>query len=378
MNLVQKTYLSLLSSGIQQTEPPEVEPGLLDQVLALSSSQCTMGFVLDAYLRSRSAKDASEQTLQKARGRLHGILMGHLSQARVLSMVLEILSREGISGVLLKGEGNASLYANPMLRETGDIDLWVGQEAYDRALECLRGISEGLVEEDEEELEKHTGLSISGVIVEVHALTGHAFTKRKDALYQAYALEGLHDNLDSATVMGLRVPVPEPTFNAFYVFHHFFCHFMQGGVGLRQVADWAVMLERRKDAIDWNRLGQIVKAMGLQRPWNVFLQLCVRYLGLPSEMAPDASKKDLSLAGKVMERILEEGNFGRSRKRARRSGTYVLDKALSFWEHVKRNAALIGIFPSQALASFFQVFLRSNRAVLRDMADHLGLRRRSA
>lgn len=379
MTPVKETYLSLLESGIRQTLPPEVEPGLLPRVWELSSSQCTRGFVLDAYLRSQSAKDASKEVLQKARGCLHGIMMGHLGQARALSLVLETLSKEGIRGVLLKGEGNSALYANPMLRETGDIDLWVGQEAYAQALECLGKVSEGLVEEDEEELEKHTGMLVGGVVVEVHALTGHAFTKSKDALYQAYAHKGLHDNLDTAVVSGISVSVPEPTFNAFYVFHHFFCHFMQGGVGLRQVADWAVLLESRKDAIDWDRLGKMVTDMGLQRPWNVFLQLCVQYLGLSCEILPATSDKTYGdLAGKVLDRILEEGNFGKSRHRARRSGTYVFDKALSLWEHLRRYAALLRIFPLQALTSFFQSFLRSSRAVFRDLADSLGLRRKKS
>lgn len=366
MSSVSKTYLALLQSGIRQTQPPEVRAGILPQVLELSSSQSTMGFVLDAWLRCKDAGEASPEMLQKASACLQGILMGHLNQARALNLIQETLSKEGIEGVLLKGEGLSACYANPMLRQTGDIDLWVGQKAYAQSVACLEKISGGILEEDKEELEKHTALRIGGTVVEVHALTGHAFTRRKDRLYQAYALEGLERGLESVDVSGIRAQVPEPTFNAFYVFHHFFCHFMQGGVGLRQVADWIVLLESRRDAIDWNRLGEMVSRMGLERPWKVFMRLGVLYLGLPSAFMEESGRLD-GTASRVLDLILEEGNFGRSRKRAPRSGGYLHDKALSLWEHVRRNLTLLGLFPRQTVESFWQVFSRSMRAVRRDL-----------
>ena len=40
------------------------------------------------------------------------------------------------------------------------------------------------------------------------------------------------------------------TFNAFYIFVHLYYHFLQVGVGFRQICDWMLWLKRQEETID--------------------------------------------------------------------------------------------------------------------------------
>ena len=72
--------------------------------------------------------------------------------------------------------------------------------------------------------------------------------------------------------------------------------------------------------------------------WKAFAALAVEYLGMPVEAMPfyDNSSKFKAKASKVMEFVLETGNFGHNRDYSyRQKYPYVVFKAISLWRHIQ-------------------------------------------
>ena len=100
--------------------------------------QTTKGLIASALVQSEAVPP---QVIDKLQDWLLKIAGQNLKMDNVLSQSLRALKDNGIEPVLLKGQGVASYYKVPMLRESGDIDLYVGQDLYEKSFEILSALS---------------------------------------------------------------------------------------------------------------------------------------------------------------------------------------------------------------------------------------------
>ena len=149
------------------------------------------------------------------------------------------------------------------------------------------------------------------------------------------------------------------------VFTHFLRHFFIEGVGLRQICDWCRLLYSYRDSLNYELLESRIKAMGLMSEWKAFGALAIEYLGFPKDSMPllnvnvdlnarsamplGLSKNLKKKADRILELVLESGNFGHNKDlsyRTRYSGiTY---KIVAAWRRLKDFASLIPVFPLDA------------------------------
>ena len=235
--------------------------------------------------------------------------------ARVLSQSLMLLAENGINAILLKGLGVASCYPEPMLRESGDIDLYVGAKDYRRAFEVLSSLSDPEKELVFEAESKHSHLDINGIPVEIHRYC-EVLPRKYNAFFQNVAEKGLSEGtelMDLADV-DLKVRIPDPTFNAFFIFNHLWRHLVTEGVGFRQVCDWTMFLHANAGKIDNERLRSILESLDLLRGWRVIGRIAVDVLGLPEEEMPLLAPVPVQRVRKVVGMMIKEGNFGHERE----------------------------------------------------------------
>ena len=104
--------------------------------------------------------------------------------------------------------------------------------------------------------------------------------------------------------------------DAFFVFSHILQHFYKEGIGLRQICDWCRLLWTYRDSLNHGLLESRIKKAGVMTEWKSFAALAVDYLGMPVEAIPLYSddKKWSRKADKVMDFILETGNFGHNQR----------------------------------------------------------------
>lgn len=344
----EEVFFSLLRSGLWGSEPDVPEDfDEWSDVARLAKSQSLLGIVGNVML---SDKRIAGQLSAEFKTRIKTFLMmnmmtnGKLNS--VLAEVVDKLNEAGIESVLLKGQGLAQYYPKPELRQCGDIDLYVGLEGYAPAYDVLKGIATEIDDPKALEVGKHYHVSLGKVEVEVHRYSERYPYRKQDELYQAIAVEGLTGNLVPMMLGDVKVNTPADDYNAFFIFSHLFHHYLTSGIGLRQFCDWMYFLCARKDKISRDKLYGIITSMDMLKPWQAFGCVLVKVLGMPQADFPfyDAAREPM--LDKILNRVLDEGNFGKERDVYKKRGrNYLLNKTWAMLAHIGRSIGLLFLFP---------------------------------
>ncbi len=209
---------------------------------------------------------------------------------------------------LLKGLSNGVNYPLPLLRNSGDLDMYLYEEGdYEKSREWFA--TQGL--EITEGHDMHYAFTKDGVYVENHRRITYFDHKKYDLLLKAWEEELKEKkNFASVQIDGLTVQQLPLEMNAFFIFQHMFRHFVHLGVGFRQYCDWLLFLAKHKDEIDTASFTELAKLYALLYPMQVFARAAVKYLGAPETIFPFEVIADSEHADWVIEDILHSGNFG--------------------------------------------------------------------
>lgn len=340
-------YLELLRAGLWNRPAVVSGSANLAELIDAAGRQTTAPTVYRALLDKYGSK-LNDQMKEQLENIIARCAKSHETADSVIAFVVGELSREGIASVLLKGQGIASWYPVPTLRQAGDIDLYVNE--YDRACAVL----ERLFGPMEEENGKHASFHVGGSLeIELHRYTETLPNRKDNDFYKKISDEGTSKNLVPVTLCGAQIMTPEDTFNAFYIFHHLWTHMRAMGIGMRQLCDWAALLRARKGRLDTARLEVWLKELRLLDVWQVFGCTAVEALRLDPSEVPfyDASKA--SRGHKLLEFILGQGN--NSEFKHGRSGESALKHKTGSLRYIhKRLGLMFPIFPGKALSQYFR------------------------
>ncbi len=335
---VQKDYLALLRSSLWGTET-QVLPKDVKGVLQIANRQRTRPLIITA-LQKAGYNDL------KVKQFIRNTAAAHLTLNHNIANLVTILRKNGIDSVLLKGQGVAQYYPEPILRECGDIDLFVGTEQYTKACEAIKPLATDSAIEETSESEKHYDIQINEVTVEIHRVSEAIANKRQNAYFQSISKRGLSENLVPIDFEGVSVNTPADSYNAFYIFHHIWHHFIYGGIGLRQICDWTMLLHSRVDYLDTSVAEEALNKLNLRTPWQIFASIAVDYLGLPASEMPFYQPGLENRAADILALILKEGNFGHARKElGQRPQKYLSGKFFSLRMFLKRTSNIARIWP---------------------------------
>ena len=91
-------------------------------------------------------------------------MQAQVKLSHTLSVAWNALEKAGIKAVLMKGAGLAAFYAEPQMRQWGDVDLYVGTDHYHPACAVLRQTFPDALKFDEElDHYKHYNLIADGI-----------------------------------------------------------------------------------------------------------------------------------------------------------------------------------------------------------------------
>jgi len=305
-------FLYLLNCALWETHP---ELPYLDDwngIVRMAQRQTVFGLVVHAALQTEAVSQLATESHQLLQQQIDDMTIAAKQANSLICQLIMALSREGIEVILLKGQGLAAFYPNPELRQCGDIDLLVSSTDYVKAVEVLNRMATSRTLSKAYTTSKHYHIIIKGISVELHWSCMVFDAHETNIKYEALEERGLKEPTDDFILEGKRIHRLSPTFNAFYVFVHLWEHFIECGIGLRQVCDWAMLLHRRHGQIDLNLLHEQLETLGIQRPWQLFGCMVVHYLGLPSEEMPFYDSGYMHKAKRLLHIILKEGNFGTS------------------------------------------------------------------
>lgn len=217
----------------------------------------------------------------------------------------EVFRKNNLHPILLKGQGVASLYEHPLLRECGDIDFYFPKEE-----EAERSVS--LVRDMGCQIQYKADGSLyycwNGIVVEHHSrlfdLTNpfiQEFLKKTEQTY------GYH-SVSLSPDQNMKIPVPSPLLNFFLLNTHIMKHVFGWGIGLRQLCDMARACYCFHDSINPYETRSLYHKTGIEK-WSRLLHSFLQdYLGLSPECLPYKEKRISSQP--LLEIIMRGGNFG--------------------------------------------------------------------
>ena len=364
MKIFQKDFLVLVRSGLWGYDTEfDCTKGDLTSILQLAKEQSMLGIVGNVLVQQPGTPEGLKK---KIKSFLYNNVLTHSLLNKTLHKCVNALDEAEIPYILLKGQGNATYYPNPTLRQCGDIDLYVGQENYRKAIEVLN--AGGCKNMDISESPKHFDMTMDGVMIEIHRTSMVYTPQKRDEIYSKLQNVGMKENHNTVRIEGMDIRTPEKTFNSYYIFAHLFHHYLTGGIGLRQLCDWGMILHSLHGVIDKERLRTIIEEMGHLKPWKVFGCIIVKYLGLPQEEFPFYDRKYESKGKLVLEHILKEGNFGHNRSIFKnRPKQYFLAKTKSLIGHFLKTINSIRVFPGLATQYFATTLFNGFYVVWKDI-----------
>lgn len=285
-----------------------------------------------------------------------------------IAELIEEMRSVGIYTLLVKGQGLAQCYERPNWRSSGDVDLLLSKDNYEKAKAFI--LPKGVLTEPEEAGKKHFAMQVGQWAVELHGTLRVGLSKRMDRVLDKVQHDIFYGGQVRSWMNGqTQVFLPAANEDVVYVFAHILQHFYKGGIGLRQICDWCRLLYTYRDSLNHGLLEQRIKSAGLMSEWKAFGAFAVELLGMPVEAMPllDVRCKkedgrceiDANLrkkADKICKFILEVGNFGHNRDNSYfQKHSYFVQKSISAWRRVKDLCRHATIFPLSSVRFFFGI-----------------------
>jgi hypothetical protein len=254
----------------------------------------------------------------------------------ILSELAEEYAAAGFPFVLLKGLSNGINYPDPLLRNPGDLDLWLYRaDDYER--------SKGLISqkgfEIENESRMHYKFKVEDVSIENHRCITFFDHRKYDRRFKRWEKELVEKEdfnfiqIDDGPIVK-QLPVE---MNAFFIFQHMFRHFVNLGVGVRQFCDWLLFLSKYRGDIDSVSFTALAESYALLYPMQVFARAAIKYLHASESIFPFRMIPDEKYADRVMEDILESGNFGFYRPEKKRPKEKIQSMWFSYKSTIRRS-----------------------------------------
>ncbi len=194
--------------------------------------------------------------------------------------------------VILKGTSAAKYYPYPEYRTMGDIDIMTRREDFDQAFQQLLDNGYNVIKR----LNREVSLVKSNVAIELHWY----FASLNDPAQAKYLDDLIIENINSSHVLPDLI-------NGLVILEHISQH-MEGGLGLRQIIDWMMFVDKCLPDEKWREFYNLAVEIGLDKLAIVATRMCEIYLGLPERTW--CAKADVNLCDQLMDYVMLCGNFG--------------------------------------------------------------------
>ena len=310
-----QAFFDLLQAGLWETEARLLTYDKIDysEILQLASEQSVVGSVAAGLEHVVDVQIPKEVKLTFV-GYATQIEQQNLAMNKFVADLFNRMQKEGITAVLVKGQGVAQCYERPQWRAPGDVDLLLDNENYEKAKALLVPIAVSV--EQEYATFKHLGLMMpNGIEMELHGTLHTRLSKCIDQYLDAIQEAAFKNNNFRIWNNGdVEIPLPNPNDDVIFLFTHILNHFYVEGIGLRQICDWCRFLWTYRKEIDSALLETRLRDMGLISEWQAFASVAVDWLGLPMYAIPLYDLRYKKKGNRIMGFVIESGNFGHNRE----------------------------------------------------------------
>ena len=223
---------------------------------------------------------------------------------------------DGFQICILKGQGNALMYPNPLLRVSGDIDIWMRPLGEDVRVKAIRtAVNKYVTDHYANPVIRyyHAEYHVEKISVEAHYLpsimNNPLYNARLQRYFRCHWNEQYNHWKSLPNNVG-QVPVPTDDFNVIFQLCHMMHHYFDEGIGLRQMMDFYYLLKKRDGSRFKNEeLKQTLNYLGLWKFARAVMYIMEYVFLLKKDymIVPIDKKRGESL----MKEIIKGGNFGK-------------------------------------------------------------------
>lgn len=307
MNRIEQNFFALLRLGLgagslQDASEICLSPDTWEKLYNLASMHAVVGIAYAGICKlpksSQPPIDLAFQWASEAE-----TIRGHNRMVNAeAARLTEFFAKQGRRTAILKGSANARLYPDKFMRQCGDIDIWIDGEK-ESVLSLLQRLNL-MTRSDFSKHHVHLENTQNGVIVEAHF-------KASSGNFNPFSSQRMMRYLDREIEHEESVPegfrVPSLKFALTMQLSHIQRHFITGGIGLKQIVDYFILLQKSSEE-DRAEVASHLKRFGLWHAAAALMWLLEHVLNLTKDRmlcAPDGRRGKKMLAA-----VLAGGNFG--------------------------------------------------------------------
>ena len=296
--------LLLISLGRRSSFEKDPTPQDWRYLYHLAHRQALLGPLNDGIHRLPAHQMPPDDILKewdRLTGKIAGIYQTHENHIAELEALLQRLN---LHGCILKGTDLAHLYPSPERRMCGDIDLWIAGDR-DEIIRAFRDAEIPIYDIIYQECKAGIFLDTE---VEIHFHPSKMYNPFSNARLQRFFERNTPIRDDVA------ITYPDAKFNAVFCMAHMFRHYLEGGIGMRQMMDYYYIL-RHLNPADREPVMKTLKRLGMKRFTASVMASMWYNFGLEKEyfLCPP----DMKHGKKLVNDSFAMGNFGVMDKRNR-------------------------------------------------------------
>lgn len=223
--------------------------------------------------------------------------------------LVQLMKCHQIPMTILKGMSAAIYYPDPSARTMGDIDFLVSADEFQRAYQLM--LDNGYqLQYEEDHVDYHITLQKNGFIYEIHKKPAGMPDGEEGKYLQQLMAEGMC-SVNNVQVDGYEIPVLPALQNGIVLLLHIVKR-LKSGLGLRQIIDWMMYVDKKLHDDDWyGKMQPVLHNTEYEKLAKTVTRMCQIYLGLQQDSITWCRDVNDNICKKLMAYIMEQGNFGR-------------------------------------------------------------------
>ena len=283
-------FLQLLKASINKSKV-KINNVNWQSILQLSNIHKVLPLVYEALYKSEEFKNTDKDFQKYLKTTSMQIIYNQIQRSERFLQIYEEFNKAGLKILVFKGIILRQLYPIPDERISGDEDLLIKKEDLKKAEEILKSKDmDRILSKEEEEDVYHYFCKKTGLHLELHTrLFGNSseIYKKMEKTFQ-----GVFDDSEKVIINNVTINTFSLDKHFLYVICHAMKHFVSSGIGIRQICDIVMYINKYFDKINWNYIWQEVSNFGYETLFVNFLQIGIDYLGLDEKKITYAKNKN--------------------------------------------------------------------------------------
>lgn len=351
MEKVNLQFLDLLKSSLNNDiyEGGDIDSQDLKQIYNLAQMHHVVPMIYGVLRNEEFFKNADENFKMMFKQVAFKLVVSQIQRSNRFLELYKILKEKNIETIVFKGIIFRNMYNNPDDRMSSDEDILVKKEDYEKLKDILCGEGLEFIEKEGNEcayLCRNTGLCIEvSTSLFSHESKAYGHLNR---LFDDIFEKSITINID-----GVDIKTLSHEQHLIYIVFHNMKHFLHGGFGIRQVADFSKYIETYGQFIDWEKFWSDLKILNYDTFALNLIDISLKYLGFDYTKAiyPKGvrdfniiiNSKDYYInSDDLISDILSAGVFGGSTKERKHTALMTLNAV----EDQKNGNRFKAIFPS--------------------------------